>query len=250
LAEAERREFFVGTSGWSYRHWSGIFYPAAVKPARYLEYYLTRFDCVELNSSFYHLPRESTVEGWMQRTPESFRFCPKLSRFVTHQMRLADCDRALEKFFRLFRIMRDRLGPVLIQLPPGLPYDRFRVIDFFHLLREHYHEFQFAMEIRHRSWITDDFFQLLNQFGISFVMADSGDRFPSFEVVTADFVYLRFHGPEALYASDYSDESLFHYAEKIIRWVENGMMVWVFFNNDFGGYAVTNATRLSGLVLK
>lgn len=107
---------FIGTSGWSYKHWSGIFYPENIKPGQYLEHYLTKFDFVELNSSFYHLPKETTIAGWMQRTPDNFKFCPKLSRFITHQKRLLQIEEPLEKYFALFDKMKIRLGPVLIQL--------------------------------------------------------------------------------------------------------------------------------------
>ena len=246
--KARRPDFYVGTSGWSYRHWSGIFYPAEIRPARYLEYYLTRFDCVELNSSFYRLPGDSTVRGWMQRTPESFRFCPKLSRFITHQKRLADSREAMMRFFQIFQEMRTRLGPVLIQLPPGLKYDRELVVDFVNALSETGQGYRFAFEVRHSSWIRDEFFQLLSQSGISFVMADSGDRFPYHEVVTSGFVYLRFHGPSKLYASDYDDSLLYPYAEKVHGWLNKGLDVWAFFNNDFGGFAVKNASKIIGMV--
>lgn len=240
----KRKGFNVGTSGWSYGHWSGIFYPKNIKPSQYLEHYITVFNCVELNSSFYHLPRESTIRGWMDRTPGSFRFCSKLSRFITHQKRLADSQEALSKYFDLFQEMKTRMGPVLIQLPPGLTYDRSLVVGFFDLLSEQYPEYQFAIEVRHKSWIQDEFFQLLSNNGISFVIADSGNRFPYHEVVTADFIYLRFHGPEKLYASDYDESELFKYAEKIINWLNEELEVWVFFNNDFGGFAVKNAMSL------
>jgi uncharacterized protein YecE (DUF72 family) len=244
----KRTGIHVGTSGWSYGHWSGVFYPEDIKPARYLEYYLTRFDCVELNSSFYHLPRESTIKGWMERTPESFRFCPKLSRFITHQKRLAESQEALHKYFGLFQDMKLRMGPVLIQLPPGLKYDRSLATDFFDLLKSQYHQYRFAIEIRHGSWIQDGFFQLLSDCGISFVMADSGSRFPYHEAITADFVYMRFHGPDKLYASGYAESALYKYAEKIINWLNEELAVWVFFNNDFGGFAIKNALTLREMV--
>jgi uncharacterized protein YecE (DUF72 family) len=238
----------VGTSGWSYKHWQGLFYPENIKQDKYLEYYLTRFSCVELNSSFYHLPRETTIRGWMDRTPETFRFCPKLSRFITHRKRLADSHEPLERFIDLFSEMKARMGPVLIQLPPGLKYDHSLVADFVHILSEQYHDYRFAMEVRHKSWIQDEFFHLLSQHGISFVIADSDQRFPYHEVVTANFVYLRFHGPAELYASDYPAAVLYGYAEKISKWLEEGLSVWVFFNNDFGGYAVKNAMNIIEMV--
>ena len=246
--KAKLKRLFIGTSGWSYKHWSGIFYPEHIKPEKYLEYYITKFNCVELNSSFYHLPRESTIKGWMKRTPESFRFCPKLSRYITRQKRLVDSQEALSKYFDLFQDMKARMGPVLIQLPPSLKYDRSLIVDFFDLLQAQYRQYQFAIEIRHKSWIQDEFFQSLSQYGISFVMADSGNRFPYHEVVTANFIYLRFHGPEKLYASDYNRSDLLQYAEKIKQWINADHEIWVFFNNDFGGFAVKNAINLYEMV--
>ncbi len=239
---------FIGTSGWSYHHWSGIFYPENIRPGKYLEFYLTRFNCVELNSSFYHLPRESAVKGWLNRTPESFRFCPKLSRFITHRKRLVDCEDALGKYFDLFQAMKTKLGPVLIQLPPGLSFDGSLIRDFFNVLKKQYDQYRFAIEVRHDSWISDHFFHMLEQYGIAFVIADSGSRFPYHEAVTADHVYLRLHGPEKLYASDYDRADLHMYAEKIMRWISAGHEVWVFFNNDFGGFAVKNALELNAML--
>ncbi len=235
---------YIGTSGWSYKHWSGIFYPKEVKPNKYLEYYITKFDCVELNSSFYHLPKRTTISGWLERTPETFRICPKLSRFITHQKRLADSEESLKKYFELFAPMKNRMGPVLIQLPPGLIFDKILVRDFLNLLREQYHSYRFAIEIRHKSWITDVFFHMLKSYKTAFVIADSGKRFPYYEAITTDIAYLRLHGHEQLYASDYSSPDLHRYAGKIIQWMETTKEVWVFFNNDFKGFAVKNAQML------
>lgn len=238
----------IGTSGWSYRHWSGAFYPADLKPAGYLDFYIQRFSCVELNSSFYHLPLKTTAAGWIRRTPEPFRFCPKMSRLVTHHLKLADPEAALNRFYDVFSGMKARLGPVLIQFPPGLIYDNSLINNFLILLTEHCSQFRFAIEIRHRSWIHDVFLDLLNRYGIAFVMADTGNRYPFYEVVTTDFVYLRFHGREHLYASDYSDSILSNYSEKIINWLQQGKEIWAFFNNDYHGFAVKNAIRLIEMV--
>ncbi len=235
---------FIGTSGWSYKHWSEVFYPKDIKSDKYLEYYLTMFDCVELNSSFYHLPLKTTVAGWMKRTPDTFRFCTKLSRFITHQKHLMDIDGAMKNYFDVFKEMQSRLGPVLVQLPPGLSYDKARLCRFLDLLKEEYSDYRFAVEVRHESWIRNDFFELLAQYGIAFVIADSGGQFPYSETVTTDFVYLRFHGREQLYASDYSETDLRQYAAKIINWLEEGKEVWAFFNNDYEGFAPKNAQEL------
>lgn len=238
----------VGTSGWSYKHWAEVFYPKDIRSDKYLEYYITRFDCVELNSSFYNLPRETTVAGWMNRTPGTFRFCPKLSRLITHQMQLVNIEEALQRFFYVFEIMKDRLGPVLVQLPPGLVYDKTLICSFFNLLKEKQDRYQFAVEVRNKSWINDNFLELLSQYRIAFVIADSGNRYPYYEAVTAGFVYLRFHGREQLYASDYSEDALWQYGEKIRSWLSEGKEVWAFFNNDYYGFAVKNAERLREII--
>jgi uncharacterized protein YecE (DUF72 family) len=241
-------DLYIGTSGWSYKHWSGIFYPEDTKPDRYLEYYITKFSCVELNASFYHLPLKTTVSGWMTRTYETFRFCPKLSRFITHQMQLVNIEGALQKFFEVFEAMKERLGPVLIQLPPGLSYDKPLICNFFNLIKENYGQYRYAIEVRNKTWVNDDFFDLLEQFGIANVIADSGNRYPYYEAITADNVYLRFHGREQLYASDYSETILKQYGEKIRNWLDDGKVVWVFFNNDYYGFAVKNAERLREII--
>lgn len=245
----EDSELFIGTSGWSYKHWAAIFYPQQTKPAQYLEYYVTRFNCVEINSSFYHLPQKKTAESWMKRTPGSFWFCPKLSRLITHQKRLNDIEEPLELFFSVFEVMKVRMGPVLIQLPPGMKYDEARIREVLALLREKYKEYRFAFEVRHQSWACDSFFNLLREYQTALVFADSGNRFPPFhDEMTTDLVYLRFHGPGDLYASEYSEYDMAAYAEKIQGWLEEGLQVWAFFNNDYQGYAVKNAEQLKSII--
>jgi uncharacterized protein YecE (DUF72 family) len=240
----------IGTSGWSYRHWLGVFYPEDLKPAKFLEFYTQHFDCVELNASFYRLPNEKTVESWVKRTPPEFRFCLKLSRLITHQKHLVAVEDPLETFFDRFRPLEEaqKLGPLLVQLPPSLRFDAAVVEDFFALLSRRHSEHRFALEVRHGSWFADEALEMLERHRIAFVIAHSGGRFPYHEAVTTDFVYLRFHGPGELYASNYPDEMLREYAEKIANWQREGLDVWVFFNNDVGGYAVENAVRLRGLI--
>ncbi len=238
----------IGTSGWSYRHWQNIFYPDTIKPEKYLEFYTMHFSCVELNSCFYHLPRISTVEGWLKRTPDIFFFCPKLSRYVTHELQLVNAGEAIQKFFDVFIKLKTKLGPVLIQLPPGMMYNELLISLFFETLKEKYSGYRFAIEVRNKTWINDIFFAILERFNMALVIADSGNRYPYFETVTTDFVYIRFHGREHLYASDYSDDDLFQYAEKIKRWQQEGKEVWVFFNNDYQGYAIKNAKRLREMI--
>jgi uncharacterized protein YecE (DUF72 family) len=246
--KSELSLFNLGTSGWSYKHWTGVFYPEKTKPIKFLEYYLTQFDCVELNSSFYYPPKKTTIDGWVMRTPETFTFCPKMSRYITHLRGIANAEESLAKFFRVFNGMKDRLGPVLIQLPPELKYDASLITDFMDILRDKYSHLKYAIEVRHKSWIRDEFYSLLEEYGIAFVIADSGKRFPYYEAMTADFVYIRFHGREKLYAFDYPEWELKEYAAKIDSWLKKGKEVWAFFNNDFEGYAVKNAQKLREII--
>lgn len=240
----EPSDLHIGTSGWSYKHWSGIFYPEDIRPAKYLEYYVNHFECVELNSCFYNLPRESTVKSWIERTPGNFRICPKMSRYITHDMQLAGIEEALGKFIGVFALMKEKIGPVLIQLPPQLLFDRSLIVSFFELLKSIGKGFRYSVEVRNKSWINDDFINILVEYNIGFVIADSGGRYPYQEAVTTDFVYLRLHGREQLYATDYDEATLNEFAVKIKGWLSSGKDVWVFFNNDFHGYAVKNAKQL------
>jgi len=163
-------------------------------------------------------------------------------------MQLVNIEAALEKFFDVFEGMIEKLGPILVQLPPGLSYDEPRIQYFLELLKKQYNQYRFAVEIRNRSWINDHFFDLLSHYGTAFVIADSGSRYPYYEAVTTDFVYLRFHGREQLYASDYNEYDLRQYAGKIAGWLNDGKKVWVFFNNDYFGFAVKNAEKLIEII--
>ncbi len=238
----------IGTSGWSYRHWVRPFYPPKTPAAKFLEHYTRHFDCVELNASFYRLPRPSTVAGWLERTPPGFCFCVKLSRLITHLRRLEAVDEPLAAFFERFAPLRPRMGPVLIQLPPSLAYDRRLFERFLQALQPFSAHHRFALEARHESWMASEALEHLSAGGLAWVIAHSNGRFPYKEAVTTDFVYLRFHGPEKLYGSGYPDEQLCEYARKVAAWLTSDRHVWAFFNNDIGGHAVQDAQRLKDFV--
>lgn len=171
-----------------------------------------------------------------------------MSRFITHQAKLMNIEESLKRYFDVFEGMKDKLGPALVQLPPGLSFDGLLIGNFLDLLKDQYDTYRFAIEIRHKSWIRDEFFDILSRHRVAFVIADSGRRFPCHETVTTDFVYLRFHGREQLYASDYNETELGLYAEKILHWLNEGKEVWVFFNNDYHAFAVKNAERLKEMI--
>ncbi len=238
----------IGISGWSYFDWLGIFYPYNTRSTEWLPIYARSFDTTEVNSSFYRLPRLKTVENWVKQVPEGFKFCPKISQYLTHTQRLKDPEEELERFFSVFDKVREHLGPILIQLPPSLKFDHALVKHFFDVLRSDYAEYEFALEARHDTWLADEALALLREYNIAWVISQSGVGFPYLEQVTANVVYVRFHGPGVLYQSRYSDEMMVYYAEEIRGWLAAGHDVWVYFNNCYYGNAIDNARTLMHLL--
>lgn len=233
----------IGTSGWSYKHWKELFYPKKVKAADYLEYFSHEFKVAEINTSFYHLPKPATIEKWVETVNSRFKFCPKISRYITHMKKLNDPEDTLPAFFDVFDPYIKHLGPVLIQLPPNLPFHEEKVHIFLTALKK-YKGYRFAVEPRHETWMEPVAVNLLKKFKVGFVIAESGQRWPYGEFVTAKDIYIRFHGPDGSYASSYTDQVLKQYAKKINIWRNEGHHVWVFFNNDINGYAIDNARTL------
>lgn len=232
----------IGTSGWSYKHWRKRFYPEDIKPVTYLAYYAQYFNTTEINTSFYHLPKMETVQHWAQTVKKGFRFCPKISRYITHIKKLNDPKETLPKFFEIFDPVKSRLGPVLIQLPPHLAFHEERAKDFYQALKG-YKGYHFALEPRHDSWLEKESIDLLKKHHIAFVIADSGGRRTYAEWVTARHIYIRFHGA-AGFDSSYSDQFLRQFASKMEEWAKAGHIIWAFFNNDGNAYAVYNAKKL------
>lgn len=232
------RPYRIGTSGWNYAHWRTRFYPEKLPASKWLAHYATHFDTVECNATFYRLPSEKTFHNWKASTPEGFLWALKASRIITHYRRLRDVQEPIQQFLSRTRLLGEKLGPILFQLPPSLHYDEALFEDF----AAHLSPFpQAAVEVRHRSWIDDRFFRQLQARGLAFCIADTAGRYPYHEAVTADFVYIRLHGSQKLYASEYSDAELRLWAEKIASW---NRPTYVYFDNDFDGYAVFNALRL------
>jgi uncharacterized protein YecE (DUF72 family) len=232
---------YIGTSGWSYKHWKGIFYPEKLPSRQYLEFYIKNFNCIELNASFYRLPTEKTILSWRNTMPEGFRVVVKLNRQITHFKRLKNTEEELRTFIDLFSPLYNLLGPFLIQLPPSMKFDPVVVEEFYSHLRKEYAQFKFAIEPRHESWFNDIATGLAKNYSIIWTIADSGGRYPQKITITADSVYLRFHGPENPTQTGYSIEELSFWADKTKKWLSNGLDVWVFFNNDGYGHAIYNA---------
>jgi len=242
------KQWHVGTSGWSYKHWKDLFYPPKLRAADWFDYYISRFQSSEINTSFYHLPKEQTVINWAAKSPTGFTFCPKLSRYITHMKKLRDVEEPLERFFNVFAPLYPFMGPVLIQLPPMLRFNATVAEGFFELIRTRYSDQRFVLEVRHDTWLEEEALRLLQQYEIGFVISQSFHFFPYAEYVTSKDVYLRFHGPKELYASGYSEESLQEYAAKCKQWITKGHTVWAYFNNDIHGYAYKDAAALQQLL--
>lgn len=240
---------YIGTSGWNYPMWSGILYPEDVFSKDYLKFYSQHFNTVEINTSFYHFPRITTYKNWYGCVPEGFVFSVKVHRSITHIKKLIDVETEWEKFIEGAKVLREKLGVVLFQFPASFRYDeeRFERIErFFHCFLEKETKLKTAFEFRHTSWDNEKIKNLFEKYNAGWVIANSS-RYPEIEKITADFVYIRMHGPEELFASEYSKEQLKNLAAKIKKWKKK-RDIFVYFNNDFYGYAVENARQLKELL--
>jgi uncharacterized protein YecE (DUF72 family) len=251
-----RGRLFIGTSGWSYG-WEN-FYPAGLPARERLRFYASRFASAEVNYSFYHLPKESTLAKWRDETPDGFVFALKLSRFITHIKRLKGVGAPLRTFFARARTLGAKLGPILVQLPPSFKLDAERLADF--LARAARASSapgrgrpRLAFEFRHPSWFApgearDAVLARIGKRGGALAFAHSARYpYPEDEPVAADFVYLRFHGPRELFASRYGKRGLAPWARKIARWRARGLDVYAYFNNNAAGYAAEDAAQLARL---
>ncbi len=234
----------IGTSGWSYDHWRVNFYPEDLPKSRWLEYYTTRLKSVEINSSFYHLPRATTFNGWRKKAPAGFVFSVKASRFITHMKKLKDPEAPVAAFLSRSGELADTLGPVLFQLPPGWKFNEERLVHFLRTLPGGY---AYAMEFRNDGWWNERVNELLRDHNVAFCMFELAGR-PSPETVTADFIYIRLHGPDGAYTGKYDDHSLSAWSQKIRGWVDNGLSVYCYFDNDQLGYAASDALRLNEMI--
>lgn len=234
----------IGISGWRYEPWRGIFYPGKLVQRRELEFASRAFPTIELNGSFYSLQTPASYASWHDETPEGFVFSIKAPRYITHILRLKDMEAALANFLAsgLFHL-RDKLGPILWQFPPSMRYDPLLFKQFLAQLPRDTEEalaiarrresrmhgrsrlaidrnrrLRHAVEIRHSSFVTESFIALLRRYRVALVVADTAGKWPCLEDITADFMYLRLHGDEELYASGYTDDALERWASRIRDW--------------------------------
>jgi uncharacterized protein YecE (DUF72 family) len=235
-----RPQIRIGTSGWSYDHWVGPFYPDGLPTGGRLAYYARYLNSTEINNSFYHLPEPGILETWRDAVPEGFCFSVKASRYITHMKKLRDPEQGLNTFLGRIGRLEDRLGPILFQLPPRWRFNAERLERFLAALS---HEFRYAFELRDRSWLNDRALELLARSNAAFCIYDL-DGFLSPKEVTADFVYVRLHGPDGPYRGRYDRQALSGWAGAFTSWNASGLDVYCYFDNDEAGHAAENARAL------
>ena len=238
----------IGCSGFSYDHWRGVFYPEGLAKKDWLEYYAAKFHTVELNVTFYRLPRESAFRGWYEKTPDDFLITAKASRYITHVKRLKDPAQSLAGFFESLKPLRGKLAAVLWQLPPSFKADPGRFQTFLRELGRYGMKMKHTFEFRNETWVRDDeILKMLAGEGHALCMAD-WPVFLADQPQTAGFVYMRRHGRGGSYGGSYSDEQLRQDAARILRYQKSGKEVFIYFNNDQEGFAPQNALYLDRLL--
>jgi len=248
------KQLYIGTSGWHYDDWTDLFYPPDVSGYRELTFHAQHFNTVENNSSFYRIAGENTYKTWYRMTPETYRFSMKLNKFITHTHKLELNDEVVEKvqyILQTTQVLKEKLGVMLIQLPASFKYDLARLdkfLNFFTVeVRSKQYIFDIAIELRNKHWFTDELFALLSKYNIALVAGQSS-RWPEIRHNTADVVYIRMHGPDKLFTSSYSQDQLQEWATYITSLPESIKRIYVYFNNDFHGYALDNAKELHKLL--
>jgi uncharacterized protein YecE (DUF72 family) len=233
---------YIGTSGWNYKHWmNGEFYPKGLKSSEWLRFFAEHFGTVEINNSFYRLPSEAAFQNWRIQVPQGFIFSVKASRFLTHIKRLKDPAGPLELFFSRAKYLKDRLGPVLFQLPPRFKVDLDRLEIFLGALETHTETTRprCVIEVRDSTWLVPPVFDVLRAHGVALCFADWRDSHVT-APVTANFVYVRRHYGRGE-GGNYPKADLDRDIESIRGWLRQGLDVYEYFNNDLGGHAIRNA---------
>lgn len=229
----------IGTSGWNYGHWVGVFYPPKLKQSEWLRFYSARFDTVEINNSFYRLPGRKTFEAWRSQTPEGFTFAVKASRFLTHMKKLKDPEEPVSRLFEAAGGLGDKLSVILYQLPPYWKANAERLEGLLKLLPT---TARHVFEFRDDSWHNDEIYGILSRYGAGYCIMSAPDL-PCNLVTTADFSYVRMHNGGEATEGCYTDADLRRWAAIVSDLLTRGD-AYVYFNNDYRGYAVANALKL------
>ena len=232
----------IGCSGWVYKDWRGLVYPDDLPQRRWFEHYAGLFDAVEVNNTFYRLPQEKTMEGWAAQAPEDFVYALKLGQFGSHRMKLRDAASWLPNHLDRVERLGRSLGPTLVQLPPRWKRDAARLDEFLSVAPEH---LRWAVEMREGSWLDEEVYEVLRRHGAALCIHDLLPDHPW--ALTADWTYVRFHGPRALerkYWGRYGPDNLAPAVERLDAWLAEGRDVYAFFNNDHEANAVHDAAWL------
>lgn len=235
-----RSKVHIGTSGWHYLHWKGPYYPENLSPKYFLDHYAQDFHTVEINSTFYKLPEISTLKTWKESVPQDFLFSVKMSRYITHTKRLKDPKSSLQKFFSRIKYLQEKLAVILIQLPPNWSLNLERFKAFLQALPKGY---RYAFEFRDESWFCEEIFSLLKKYGCALCIYELGKK-KTEKILTADFVYIRLHGPKKAYQGSYSPQVLSNWAKSFEEWKKKRKEIFCYFDNDEKGYAPQNARLL------
>jgi uncharacterized protein YecE (DUF72 family) len=235
----------IGTSGWHYKHWIGTFYPPETAASGMLSYYSEQFSTVELNNSFYHLPKAPAMKVWRDTTPKDFVFAVKGSRFLTHMKKLKDAEQGLDRFLDAIEVLGRKLGPILFQLPPNWELNLDRLEEFLALApRRH----RYAFEFRNATWHVAPVYELLARHNIAYCAFHLAGEHSPVEL-TADFAYVRLHGPKGKYQGRYSQGALRDWSARIRDWQRRLAAIYFYFDNDEEGYAASDALRLKSLIM-
>lgn len=247
-------QLFVGTSGWHYNDWTGLFYPPEIQGYNELTFHARHFNTVENNSSFYRIASEGTYKTWARMTLDGYKFSLKLNKLITHTHRLELNDEVIERIHYILdttQVLTDKLGAILIQLPASFRFDLAKLTTFLEFfvaaVRKRAFPFDIAIEFRNKYWFIDEVYDLLQAHNVALVAGQSS-RWPGVRHVTADVAYIRMHGPEKLFASSYTTAQLEEWALYISGLPEQVRRVYVYFNNDFHGYAIQNAKTLAAML--
>lgn len=230
----------IGTSGYYYEHWRNIFYPPELKKKDFFSFYQKKFNTVEINATFYHLPKLQTTANWASRSAGSFKFCIKMWRRITHFKKLREIDSDLSLFFERLVPLKSKVACILIQFPPNFKANNILFEEFVDKLSG----YKFVVEFRDNSWEQEKIYTILKERNIALCAVDVPNLNIT-PVITADFLYIRFHGYKKLYGGDYPDPILLKWADYITAARRDA---FVYFNNDSDGYAVKNALRLKEIL--
>ncbi|MGV3762222.1 DUF72 domain-containing protein [Parapedobacter sp.] len=235
---------YIGTSGWHYNHWKKNFYPENLKQPDWLSYYGETFHTGELNNSFYRTPNATTFEKWKTSVPPAFVFAVKANRFITHSRKLQGAQQFTTDFIQRSSQLDEKLGPILFQLPPYWSVDKEALADFANALPNGH---RYVFEFRNQTWYDEEVYEILRANNCAFCIYELAGHLSPLEI-TADFVYVRLHGPGNKYEGKYTDTNLSEWSKRGRSWQHDDKTVYIYFDNDQHGYAVENAKTLKAMI--